>query len=163
MPGPACGAGVAELLHGTAISCGQYGVLLRGPPGSGKSDLALRCIGLVHALPVPGPVTLVADDQVYAESHDQQIRLRVPDAIGGMLEVRGVGIIRLPHVPSTRLTLVVELVDGGRVERLPEPEAATLIGGIVVPLARVAPFEAAAPLKVLLALDQAIQGQTRRS
>lgn len=151
---------MAELIHGTAIAFGARGVLLRGPSGAGKSDLALRCIALAHSLPTPAPPMLVADDQVLAEAEAGGIVLRPPATIAGLIEVRGVGIVRLPYAASVRLVLVVELVQPDMVERLPEPGAVATIAGFDIALARLSAFEASAPLKVVLALDRATGGPT---
>lgn len=115
------------------------GVLLIGPPGSGKSDLALRL--LHHGF------TLVADDRV-----DIDAGIATPPApLTGMLEVRGLGIVRLPCTPSARLALVVEL--GGPLERLPAPTRDT---DLDLPVIRVDATAASAPDRVVLALDCAL-------
>jgi HPr kinase/phosphorylase len=75
----------------------------------------------------------------------------VPQTIAGLIEVRGLGILRLPHLSPCPLTLVVDLVAPEAVERLPERQRAE-IEGISVPLVRLAGFEASAPAKVRLAV-----------
>lgn len=154
---------MAEIVHGTAIAFGSHGVLLRGRSGSGKSDLALRCIGAAHTLPVQatGEIVLIGDDQLLAEAAGDGVLLRPPPTIAGLMEVRGIGIVRMPHCGPVRLALVVDLVARGDVERLPPARQITQVAGINVPLARLDPFEASAPLKVLLALDAAASGPTR--
>lgn len=148
-----------DLIHATAISCGGHGILFRGAPGSGKSDLALRCIALAHSLPLPGPVLLVADDQVVVEAIEDGVRISAPVAVGGLLEVRGAGIVRLPTSGSVRLGLVVDLVPSDRIDRLPQPDT-TLVAGVPVPRFPLWPFEPSAPLKALLLLDQHRRGPT---
>ena len=82
-------------------------MLLLGPPGSGKSDLVLRLLDRGFML--------VADDRVEFDG----THAWAPESLAGLLEVRGLGILRLPFLPRSRLALVVEL--GGEVTRLPRP------------------------------------------
>ncbi|HEX3652222.1 MAG TPA: hypothetical protein VHU18_05290 [Rhizomicrobium sp.] len=90
------------------------GILLKGPTGSGKSSLALRLVDRGG--------TLVADDRVDLFLDGTTLAARAPRALAGLLEIRGVGIVELPHAPSAHIALVVELVELGLVARLPEPE-----------------------------------------
>jgi HPr kinase/phosphorylase len=149
---PAIGA---ERVHATALALGDKAVLIRGPSGSGKSDLALRCI---TAPPLPWSrqrVELIADDQVMLTLREQAIEASVPPQIAGKIEVRGLGILTLPHKPHARLALVVDLVDPGEVPRYPLAESIATVLGAGVPLVRLAPFEASAPVKLILALEAA--------
>ena len=116
------------------------GVLLLGPAGSGKSDLALRLIGRGF--------TLVADDRVDIRDGTAT----PPRLLAGLLEVRGLGIVRLPRAASARLALVVEL-GPGPVDRLPAPERHP---DLDLPVVRLDPAAASAPERVVLALDCAI-------
>lgn len=131
------------LHHGTVVGFAGRGILLRGAPGSGKSDLALRLIAIGAAL--------VADDQVDLSAEAGGLVARVPETIAGLIEVRGLGIRSLPHRPAMPLRLVVDLVPGRQVERLPEPRFETLEGVAVARLS-LDPFELSAPVKLLLAL-----------
>jgi serine kinase of HPr protein (carbohydrate metabolism regulator) len=99
------------LVHGTAVAMAGNALLLRGPAGSGKSDLALRLIcSPPGGLKLPGPPRLVADDQCLLSRESDRILIRPHANIAGMLEVRGHGIVRLPHVAESRLALIVDLV-----------------------------------------------------
>lgn len=140
-------------VHGTAVALGGRAVLIRGPSGSGKSDLALRCLALPPVLEGWPRAALVADDQVaLTRTETGMIEMRVPPAIAGQIEVRGVGIVNVPHVASAELALVADLVAPGEVARYPiEPETAEIMGR-AYPLVRIAPFEASAPVKLILAL-----------
>lgn len=126
-------------IHGSCGSRGGAGVLLIGPPGSGKSDLLLRLLDHGFAL--------VADDQVIVENG----LARVPAALAGLLEIRGLGILRLDHDAETRLALVVELA--APVDRLPQPMHHTALD---LPMMRLNGWQASAPAIVAMALDCAL-------
>jgi serine kinase of HPr protein (carbohydrate metabolism regulator) len=131
------------LTHATCVAIDGVGVLLRGPPGSGKSDLALRLID--------GGARLVADDQTRLEPDGAGILASAPPQIAGQLEVRGVGILRAPSVAQAPLGLVVDLVAADAVERHPEPAECRYLDRSL-PLLRLAPFEASAAAKLRLAV-----------
>ncbi len=143
--------------HGTAIAVSGRAALIVGPSGAGKSDLALRCLAVAPTALIPAAAQLVSDDRVIISPVNGQLRVAAPEAIAGKLEVRGMGIIRVPCAASADLALVVELVAPGTVERLPAPLPTRSIMGLSVPVLRLAPFEAAAPVKLLLALVRATQ------
>ena len=126
-------------IHGSCASRLGNGVLLVGPPGSGKSDLILRLLGRGF--------DLVADDRV--EIADGIAR--PPPALAGLLEVRGLGIVRLPFIAPVRLALVAEL--GAFEPRLPAPSTDARFG---LPLVRLDAAAASAPDRVILALDCAL-------
>ena len=136
------------LIHATVVADPENGraVLLRGPPGSGKSDLALRLIDLGWRL--------VADDQVAIEARVERLIARSPAVIAGRIEVRGLGIMAVPHMDEATIVLVIDLVAPETIERLPEP-ARYALAGIDLPLIRLAPFEASATAKVRLAAHAA--------
>ena len=144
-------AGVTERIHATCVAFADRGVLLRGPSGSGKSDLALRLIHLQSAL-LP-PARLVADDQVIIERRDGGLIASAPATLYGRLEVRGLGIVVVPAVPSATVVLAIDLVPATQpIERLPDADENTLITGLAVPLLRFHAFDASTPLKIALAL-----------
>ncbi len=119
-------------------------VLLRGASGSGKSDLALRLITRHGA-------RLIADDQVIMQAQDGQVVCTAPAAIAGMIEIRGVGLVRVSETSGVALALVVDLVARNAVERLPAGARATLCN-IPVPLVRLHAFDDSAADKVMAAL-----------
>jgi serine kinase of HPr protein (carbohydrate metabolism regulator) len=139
------------LVHGTAVALGPLAALIRGASGSGKSDLALRCLGVPAGLLTGGVARLVADDQVVVTRDAHGVRLSAPPTIAGKLEVRGLGIVEVGQVEAAQLALVVDLVAPASVERMPDEQTCT-IAGFEVPLIALAPFEASAPLKLLLCL-----------
>ena len=77
------------MLHASCVELAGTGVVLLGPSGSGKSDLALRLID--------GGARLVADDRVVVERSGDRLIARPPEAIAGLIEVRGLGIMRVGH------------------------------------------------------------------
>jgi serine kinase of HPr protein (carbohydrate metabolism regulator) len=132
------------LVHATTVAIGARAVLLRGPSGAGKSDLALRLID--------AGARLVADDRSELRRDRDAILARAPGTIAGLIEARGIGILRVDSVSDTPLSLIVDLVAPEAVERLPEPRCETILG-LSIPLIALAPFEASAPAKLCLALD----------
>ncbi|MDH3241263.1 MAG: HPr kinase/phosphatase C-terminal domain-containing protein [Alphaproteobacteria bacterium] len=134
--------------HGTCVLIDGAGVLLRGRPGAGKSDLALRLMD--------DGARLVADDRVELTARDGAVMARAPDPLKGLMEVGGIGLIRVDPerlAAEARLALVVDLVEADAVERLPAPDSAELLG-IALPRIDLAPFEASAPIKLRLAVGQ---------
>jgi len=154
-------------IHATAIRLGKAGaafgapasagVLLVGPSGSGKSDLALRLIAL--------GAELVADDRTDLFTRNGALWARVPARIAGLLEVRGVGILALPHVKQVRVALVADL--GKAPDRLPEPARFATPAALRLPLEAappvisLSPFEASAPAKVAAAAAASTKGLYR--
>ena len=130
-------------IHATCVAIEGSGVLLRGPSGSGKSDLALRLID--------GGAELVSDDYTVLETRGDRLLATAPQSIKGMLEVRGVGILPMPVKARAVVALVVDLVSDMQIERLPAPDAA-VIDDIAIPRILVAPFEVSAAAKVRLAV-----------
>lgn len=151
VPGTRTGtADGASLVYGTCVARDARAALLRGRSGSGKSDLALRFLELDasrHAL--------VSDDQVRAWAVGDRVHVSAPPAITGLIEVRGVGILRLLAKDSAELCLVVDLVPDHDVPRLPaEPPEMAEIAGIPVPRLRLSAFEPSAPIKLRFALER---------
>ena len=138
-----CPPAHAMVVHGTCVAYDGFGILLRGAPGAGKSDLALRLID--------GVAGLVADDQVVFSTKDGRLVAAAPEAISGRIEVRGFGIVEIAATAEAPLVLIVDLVPPEEVERLPEPGAEAFLGHAVPRLA-LAPFEASAAAKVRLAV-----------
>jgi HPr kinase/phosphorylase len=135
-----------EIRHATAIAITDYGILLVGPSGSGKSDLALRLIDR--------GAKLVSDDAVAVAAVNSRPVLSAAPNIEGLIEIRGVGICAVQSVASAPLRLVVTLSD--EVERLPEDGLAAEICGYNVPTVNLAAFEASAALKVEYALRRIV-------
>lgn len=126
------------------------GVLLRGPSGSGKSDLALRLIDAGGRL--------VADDRTDLAAENGTLVASSPRPIAGRLEVRGIGIVDLPAVAMIRVGLAADLVAPADVERLPEPRHCAYLG-VEIPLIALAPFECSAAAKLRAAAREAARGR----
>lgn len=148
-----------QLVHGTCVALGRTGALIRGPSGAGKSDLALRFLYLARRGPaaLEAPM-LVADDQVLLKRTEEGIEVRAPDAIRGLLEVRGIGIVEVKPAPEATLALIIDLVAPEAVERLPQTIPTEEVMGIAVPVVRLAPFENSAPIKLAAAIARARKG-----
>ena len=125
--------------HASCAARDAHGVLLLGPSGSGKSDLLVRLLDRGF--------TLIADDQVEISDGVAQ----APAALAGLVEIRGLGILRLPYQATARLALAVTL--GPAPTRLPQPARDAELG---VPSIALDPWLASAPLRVSLALDCAL-------
>lgn len=125
------------------------GVLLLGESGKGKSDLALRLI--------ERGAKLVADDRTELFAHDNLLYARAPKSLAGLMELRGLGIVALPFATEARIALAVEMMEEGCVPRMPEREHYLPPPELSVhederpPLIRLAPFEASATAKIVLA------------
>ena len=131
------------LLHASCVAIGGRAVLITGDSGSGKSDLALRLIDR-------GAV-LVSDDQVELSVENKRLIAAAPTTIAGQIEVRGLGIVAMPHHSPMPVSLLIEL--GAPLERMPEPREQSLCG-VAVPAIALDPFEASAPIKAELALSE---------
>ena len=133
----------SETLHATAIAIDGRAVLLEGVSGSGKSDLALRLIDR--------GATLISDDYTLLVRSGEALLARNPGAMAGRIEVRGLGIVALPHVADVPVALVVRL--GGEPARMPERRLRR-IAGVVVREIAIDAFHVSAAIKVELALRQ---------
>src|SRR5690242_16329827 len=75
----------AETVHASTVASDGRAVLISGPSGSGKSDLALRLLDRGF--------TLVSDDQTIVRRDGNRLIATAPPTIAGKLEVRGIGIV----------------------------------------------------------------------
>jgi serine kinase of HPr protein (carbohydrate metabolism regulator) len=125
------------------------GVLLLGDSGKGKSDLALRLI--------ERGARLVADDRAEIFARDGALFARAPESLAGLMEVRGLGIVAQPFATEARIALAVEMIEEGYVPRMPQAERYMTPPELALnederpPLLWLAPFEASAPAKIVLA------------
>ncbi len=134
----------SENLHASTVALDGRAVLIQGPSGSGKSDLALRLLDRGF--------TLVSDDRTIVRKDGERLIASAPDRIKGKLEIRGVGIVDMPTASDIPVALVVELTSD--IQRLPDDSRERLILGLKVPLISVDAMTASAASKVALALDR---------
>jgi serine kinase of HPr protein (carbohydrate metabolism regulator) len=154
-------------IHATCIRLAQAGrafgapasagVLLLGPSGAGKSDLALRLI--------ERGAQLVADDRTDLFIRRNRLHASAPKRIAGYMEIRGLGIVELPHAAAVRISLVVDLKHD--VARMPvhtryrPPKALTLAAAACPHRIVLNPFEFSAPAKVAAAAAAFVSGLLR--
>ncbi len=134
-------------IHASAVLVGARAVLIRGPSGSGKSQLALALLEAART----GTLTfarLIADDRAEVEAVHGRLLVRPAPALAGLIEIRGLGIRRMVHEPVAAVGLLVDLA-APDAARMPEPAAQNLeIEGITLP--RLAVAAGQAPLRLVL-------------
>ncbi len=129
-------------IHATAIAIGGHGIIVQGPSGSGKSDLALRLIDR--------GAMLICDDRVIVDTTDGFPLLKQAENIAGQIEVRGIGIVTMPATPQAGLRLIVNI--GLPPERFPVAMPVSDLCGFSVPTLNLLAFEHSAVIKVEIAL-----------
>ena len=134
----------SENLHSSSVALDGRAVLISGPSGSGKSDLALRMLDRGF--------TLVSDDRTIIRKQGGKLIASAPETIKGKLEIRGLGIVDVESVSEVPVSLVVELRTD--IQRMPDDSQERLILGAAIPLISVDAMTASAPSKVALALDR---------
>jgi serine kinase of HPr protein (carbohydrate metabolism regulator) len=135
---------VSETIHATTVASEGRAVLITGPSGSGKSDLALRLLDRGF--------TLVSDDQTIVRRDGDRLIASAPPTIAGKLEIRGIGIVDMGTVSDIPVALLVELTSD--IQRLPDDNRERPILGVNLPLISIDAMSASAPSKVVLALDR---------
>jgi serine kinase of HPr protein (carbohydrate metabolism regulator) len=131
------------LLHASCVAIDSRGVLIRGPSGAGKSDLALRLIDEGAAL--------VADDYCEVIAADGVLYAQAPALIAGKMEVRGHGIVALPHRQRAPVAAVIDLAPWQKIERLPE-QTTCVVAGVALPWVQIDPQTVSAAARVRLAV-----------
>ncbi len=134
----------SQTFHASSVALDGRAVLISGPSGSGKSDLALRLLdrGFV----------LVSDDQTIIRRDGKRLIASAPPTIAGKLEIRGIGIVEMESAGDLPVALLIELTS--EIQRLPDDSRERPILGIALPLISVDAMTASAPAKVALALDR---------
>jgi serine kinase of HPr protein (carbohydrate metabolism regulator) len=136
----------SETVHASCIERAGRALLIAGPSGSGKSDLALRLIDR--------GATLISDDYTILTRVGQQLMAHAPETIKGKIEVRDLGIIEMKATQDVAVALIIDLSEPS--DRFPLELKERLIAGLRIPMMGLRPFEATAPIKAELALSQAI-------
>src|SRR3954466_2404822 len=88
----------AETVHASTVASEGRAVLITGPSGSGKSDLALRLLDRGF--------TLVSDDQTLVRRTGDRLIASAPAALAGKLEIRGIGIVEMETVKDVPIALL---------------------------------------------------------
>jgi len=134
----------AETVHASTVALDGRAVVIMGPSGSGKSDLALRLLDRGF--------TLVSDDQTVVKKNGDRLMASAPPTIAGKLEIRGIGVVEMETVGDIPVALLVELTS--EIQRLPDENRERPVLGIKLPLISIDAMTASAPSKVALALDR---------
>ncbi len=133
---------VQETRHATCVAIGGQAVLIEGSSGSGKSDLALRLIDR--------GATLISDDYTVIAAREGVLFATPPATIAGKIEVRGVGIVDIPHISGVAIAMIIDLAHP--VDRMPDLDSSQIILGQSIPMLALSAFECSAPIKVERAL-----------
>ena len=141
-------------LIATRVAGVWRGVLIEGPAGAGKSDLALRALSQGFSL--------VADDRVILWVSEGRLFGRAPDALFGLLEVRGLEVVAVPAIPLAEVGLIARCgPPDGLGERIPAPQFEPILG-VSQPRIDIDPREASAPAKLRRALSHFDAAHKRR-
>jgi HPr kinase/phosphorylase len=116
-------------VHASAVLVGETGILIRGTSGSGKSSLLLALLaGQSEA------ARLVADDRVILAAANGRLLASPPPSLAGLIEIRGQGVVRRPHISPVIIGMVVDLVPAELCPRMPEAsDAAVVVQGVRLP------------------------------
>ncbi|WP_431298384.1 HPr kinase/phosphorylase [Tabrizicola sp. BL-A-41-H6] len=111
-------AGDRTVLHASTVALNGRGLLILGPSGAGKSSLALRLLSL--------GARLVADDRTELAREGGTLVARCPPPLRGLIEARGIGLLRTDPAPTADIALVADL---GQTEtdRLPPDRRITIL------------------------------------
>ena len=134
----------SETVHGSTVAIDGRAVLISGPSGSGKSDLALRLLDRGFSL--------VSDDQTLVRREGDRLVATPPPNIAGKLEIRGIGIVDVDNLTDIPVALLVELTSD--IQRMPDDSRERPILGVPLPLIGIDATAASAPSKVAVALDR---------
>lgn len=148
-------------VHATCVAIGDHGVLLRGPPGSGKSSLAL-CLMDAPGRGISGTLKaarLVADDRVILHRAEHHVVATAPATLRGKLEIRGLGIVDVEPQEQAIIRLVVDIAPEREIERLPEPDTLQVaLMGVAIPAIRIDAGNPVATARIRAAFDHLMGG-----
>ena len=134
----------SETIHASCVAIDGVAVLIEGRSGAGKSDLALRLIDR--------GAKLVSDDYTLLVRHGPRLLAAPPVNLAGRMEVRGIGIVDLPHARDVPVELMISIVDDA--PRMPLDEEDRRIAGVKLATIALAALEPSAPIKVEMAVRQ---------
>lgn len=138
----------SETIHASCVAIDGAAVLIEGRSGAGKSDLALRLIDR--------GATLVSDDYTLLVRKGQTLLAHPPANLAGRIEVRGIGIVEMPHLADVAVKLLVAIVEAP--PRMPAAGRLRRIAGVELREIALPSLEPSAPVKVELALRQRAVG-----
>ncbi|MBO4520223.1 MAG: HPr kinase/phosphatase C-terminal domain-containing protein [Alphaproteobacteria bacterium] len=127
------------LIHASCVEFASEGLLICGESGAGKSDLCLRLTDI--------GAQLVADDQTRIENRGGKLIASCPEKLQGLLEVRGIGIVKTPFIEETEIHLKLILRPNEKIDRMPEIRT-EIIEGVRIPVFLLNAFEASAVSKI---------------
>ncbi len=141
---------ITDNIYATSVAINNFGVIIIGKSGSGKSDLALRLINNKNAV-------LVSDDRTDICVKDNKLYASAPEVIKGLMEIRGVGIVRLDYMPIAEVKLVINLVDDiKKIERVPKNFFYEYFN-LKIPMLDLYAFEVSAVDKVVIKLKAILE------
>ena len=139
-----------DVMHASAVALDGQAVILCGPSGSGKSTLAMRLIDAYGA-------RLIGDDRLLVRAAQDILCVSPHKKLAGLIELRGLGLLRLPYEADVPLALVVQLVAREKVPRLAEADDFRAQGLSVAQL-HLHGHDAATPQTIMRALTALADG-----
>jgi serine kinase of HPr protein (carbohydrate metabolism regulator) len=118
-------------IHGVAVQIGRCGILIEGPAGAGKTTLAFELVERMRMK--GGHGAIIADDRCLLQAAGGRLIARAPEALAGLAELSGLGIIEISHARAGIIDLAVRLVPPEAAERMPQ-EASCTHCGVTLPI-----------------------------
>jgi serine kinase of HPr protein (carbohydrate metabolism regulator) len=134
-------------IHACTVALGPLGVLIEGKSGSGKTSLALAAIEKLQSQ--NHFAALVADDQCLIEAVNGRLIATCPPALAGLIEMRGLGVVKTTNLSSVLIDFVIQIVDDGIIERMPQQQFAKF-AGIDLPVFELPARQIAVSLPILM-------------
>lgn len=143
-------SGHMSVVHASAVFLDGQGVLLMGDSGSGKSTVALNLIETYGA-------ALIGDDRIALSVEGTALLAQPHENLRGLIELRGLGLLRLPFCAKGEIRLAVDLTTGEKIPRL-APAAHFTHDGVARPRVRLDGHDPNTPLKIKWALAALADG-----